>query len=436
MRIITKNFFESSSIPQTEDSVAIMDFLSSPGNVSKMIVASEKHLPALSAVVEELEQRFGDCDTFPLNHDGEDKNAPNRRNVGWMVRFIMREYGYSPVVNSERTRIGSNSGSKYFRNAAVYEKTDDKPNYVMLSNTMVTSKTWNAKNMMIGKDDPLYKDTKKRMRDAGKRLKQLKMSKDFLVSYLLRTGFNYCISLLNMILIFNGVQVPCLELCEAIENALSLFEQFDIVDQARTSDVNESKTIWNSESINTEDPSTKYILGCCLDSEQVGIGKTLKNLFDNNAAGLYWKAKRDDYLPLVDYARENYNHIKNKTELSKESEEYYYLKDNMKFIKNRIKDMADSCVELEEREYFQSNSENAELLYKQLEEEPRKIKLGDLFDLIESNWIGLKDWTITYRFLGTMISVEKNWNSSENDIYRLCEVAGNLIKKGGEQNEN
>ena len=125
MRIVTKAFFDTSSIEKTEGTIAVMDFLASPVSVSKMIVATENHMPALAGVVEELEERFGDSDTFPLNHDGEDKHAPNRRNVGWMVRFIMREYGYSPVANSERTRIGSNSGSKYFRNAAVYEKTDE-----------------------------------------------------------------------------------------------------------------------------------------------------------------------------------------------------------------------------------------------------------------------------------------------------------------------
>lgn len=39
-----------------------------------------------------------------------------------MVRFVMREFGYAPIEKSDRTRIGSNSGSKYFGNASLYKK--------------------------------------------------------------------------------------------------------------------------------------------------------------------------------------------------------------------------------------------------------------------------------------------------------------------------
>lgn len=95
MRLITKKFFETSTIEKNKDTIGAMDFLSSPGIVRQMIIATEKHNPALSGVVAELEDRFADCELFPLNHEGEDKNAKNRRNVGWMVRFIMREYGYT-----------------------------------------------------------------------------------------------------------------------------------------------------------------------------------------------------------------------------------------------------------------------------------------------------------------------------------------------------
>ncbi len=137
MASITTEFFKSSSIPKNQDTVAVMDFLSQPESVNKMIVMSEVGLPALAGVVKELEERFGDCQHFPLNHDAEDSNAPNRRNVGWMVKFIMKHYGYTPIAKglsganggSERTRIGDFSGSKYFGTAAVYAKTIQNPDY-------------------------------------------------------------------------------------------------------------------------------------------------------------------------------------------------------------------------------------------------------------------------------------------------------------------
>lgn len=417
MRIITKSFFESSSIEKTEGTVAVMDFLASPSSVNKMILATEQHIPALAGVVEELEELFGDSDTFPLNHEGEDKHAPNRRNVGWMVRFIMREYGYSPVANSERTRIGSNSGSKFFRNAAVYEKTDDNPNYVILSSTMVTSRSWSPKDMMIGRDDPLYKDTKEKMKKAAKRLKDLKMSKDFFLTYLMRTGFNNCISLANMVMILMGLQVPCPELCEAIENALLLFESFDYIDSTRV----QNRVI--------EDAESNYILRCCLEADQYGLGTTLKRIFDDNASGLYWKAKRNDFFELIDYAKRNYAKIPKKTVLSEKTEEYYYLKSNFKLIKERIEEMSASCVELDQRQDFVDYANTANKLYSQISENPKDLNITELYELILNCWSGLNDWTITYCFLGSLVAVEKNWKLNEDTLHELWSIAEKMMLK-------
>ena len=106
-----------------------MDFLSKPESVNKLIVASQIGLPALTGIVKELENQFGNCALFPLNHNAKDYNAPNRRNIGWMVRFVMREYGYTPVSKgTERSRIGKFSGSKYLGTSAIYEKTISNPN--------------------------------------------------------------------------------------------------------------------------------------------------------------------------------------------------------------------------------------------------------------------------------------------------------------------
>ena len=104
MRLITKKFFETSLIEKNKDTISAMDFLCDPVNVQKMINASEAHYPALSAVVAELEEKFAHSEGFPLHHDAPDKNAKNRRNVGWMVRFVMREFGYAPIEKSDRTR--------------------------------------------------------------------------------------------------------------------------------------------------------------------------------------------------------------------------------------------------------------------------------------------------------------------------------------------
>ena len=156
MRRITGKFIENTSININEDVINAFEFIAAPDSVIEMISSSLIGKPALAPIVKELEDRFADAPGFPLNHEGPQKNAKNRRNVGWMVRFVMREYGYTPVDNSERTRIGTDAGSRYFGNAAVYHKTNAIPNNEILSQAFVAYRELTTKDIFIKKDDPSY----------------------------------------------------------------------------------------------------------------------------------------------------------------------------------------------------------------------------------------------------------------------------------------
>ena len=125
---ITQQFFKKTAIPLNNDTEMIVDFLSSPEAVNRMQVVSLIGLPALVGVVQELESRFGNLNGFPLNHDAPNSNAPNRRSIGWIIRYIMKQYGWLPIKSeafSERTRVGR--FSRYFGTAALYEKSIANP---------------------------------------------------------------------------------------------------------------------------------------------------------------------------------------------------------------------------------------------------------------------------------------------------------------------
>ncbi|MBE7005178.1 MAG: hypothetical protein E7425_13050 [Ruminococcaceae bacterium] len=115
----------------------IVEFLASPKSVAAMIHMTELGQPALSGVVKELEEKFENSD-FPLGNGA--KNATNRRNIGWLVRYVMREYGYVPKEqgliregqNVYLPRIGKFSGSKHFTTAAVYIRSGAKPNFELI----------------------------------------------------------------------------------------------------------------------------------------------------------------------------------------------------------------------------------------------------------------------------------------------------------------
>lgn len=121
---ITTDFFKKSKIEKNKTTIDIMDFLSSAESVNKMIIASEMGLPVITPIVKELEERFGDSADFPLNHDAENHNATNRQNIGRMIKFIMKYFGYIPVDGglSERARVPQFAESKYFSTSGIYTK--------------------------------------------------------------------------------------------------------------------------------------------------------------------------------------------------------------------------------------------------------------------------------------------------------------------------
>lgn len=121
---IINNFFSQSAIHRNADTEKMLDFLLQPESVEKMIIASEFELPALTFVVEDLEKIFGQCTNAPLDHNGQHQNAVHRQNIGRMVKYVMREFGYEPIDGklSERARLPKFSGSKYFSTSAVYAK--------------------------------------------------------------------------------------------------------------------------------------------------------------------------------------------------------------------------------------------------------------------------------------------------------------------------
>lgn len=220
MRIITKEFFKTTRIPCNEDTIRVMDFLAHPKNIDKMIQATNNERPALSAIVAALEELFGDCKKFPLNHEAEDKNAKNRRNVGWMVRYIMREYGYVPKEYSEKTRIGSKSGAKYFINAAIYERIEASECKTF---TRVYHKVydWKENSMFASETDTDYEALKERISRIFNAMEVLDINRRRVLEHMEETGYGEYSR--DLVRIFKEEKVPCIEVLEDIDETVQLF---------------------------------------------------------------------------------------------------------------------------------------------------------------------------------------------------------------------
>ena len=104
-----------------------VDYLVDPAIIVKMIIASEMDLPVLTLIAKDLEKKFDKNSSFPVVVTDDNKNTTARQNIGRMIKFIMAQYGYTPIDGglSERARIPAVSSSEYFSTSGVYKKTGE-----------------------------------------------------------------------------------------------------------------------------------------------------------------------------------------------------------------------------------------------------------------------------------------------------------------------
>ena len=120
----------------------MVTYLTSPKVIDRMVIASEMRIPILTLVAKDLEEVFDENSNFPVVVNGKEKNATNRQNVGRIIKYIMKKYGYTPVDGglSEQARIPTISGSKYFSTSGIYKKTQDAEYKIEIINTKLSCK--------------------------------------------------------------------------------------------------------------------------------------------------------------------------------------------------------------------------------------------------------------------------------------------------------
>ena len=87
-----------------------------------MLEASDRKLPVLEPLVEDLINAFGIQSDFPVVLDtGVDKKEfiKNKQNVGRMVKLIMAQYGYKPIRTNVKINVSTKAHS--FKTCSVYE---------------------------------------------------------------------------------------------------------------------------------------------------------------------------------------------------------------------------------------------------------------------------------------------------------------------------
>lgn len=112
---IIDGFFANSKLQRTAELEMVFRVLLDPVIVIRLQAFSDAKMPALTGACKEIETTFSSTEFL--------NDYQNRQNVGRVLKYVMRQFGYVPIESGlgERCRIPAAMMS-VFATSAVYEK--------------------------------------------------------------------------------------------------------------------------------------------------------------------------------------------------------------------------------------------------------------------------------------------------------------------------
>lgn len=165
-----------------------------------------------------------------------------------------------------------------------------------------------------------------------------------------------------------------------------------------------------------------FVEGCLYgEGENQGIGATLNAIFSYNAAGTRgaWSSKYGNLLPIVQFAHSEQCHCN--TIPTGEERELHHFRSQLDSICNKFETLAEE-ENSSRKYYYQNEAKVARNLLKEATEEPRFMKYSNFYQLVIDNWEDLKDWSITFRMLCDLASMEKGWRDTPETRTKLLQL--------------
>lgn len=148
------------------------------------------------------------------------------------------------------------------------------------------------------------------------------------------------------------------------------------------------------------------------------IGDVLDNVFSWNSAGNRgeWSSRYGNLRPLVEFAMAQ-EYLYN-TVITGMEKEHYHFCSQLDSVCNKLENLADKTTDVSQKYLYDNEAKWARELLK----ESTSIRFCDYYQLVLNNWDDLKDWSITFRMLSDLVSMEKEWRTNENTRYELTKI--------------
>ena len=177
------------------------------------------------------------------------------------------------------------------------------------------------------------------------------------------------------------------------------------------------------DSLLSENNEARYFIEN-LYTNNWSIQDTLIAVFEYLSIGLNWESRYDNGRDLVVYSM--HQSALNHSIIDTTSDEIYHM---LNQFDSAIKKMEKSYENYEENPDATNEIAYAKEIYRQLESKDNGVSMSSVYTIILNNWDALKNWTITYRLLGDLVKLEKNWSNNSNRRYELSLLIRTLAKE-------
>lgn len=148
----------------------------------------------------------------------------------------------------------------------------------------------------------------------------------------------------------------------------------------------------------------------------------LKDVFSWNAAGNCgaYSSRYDNLRPLVEFALRQASECQ--TVITGKEKEFHHFFLHLNSICNKFDHLAEETTDNSRKYLYISEAKWVRLLTEETISNPQNIRTCDYYRLILNNWIDLKDFSVSFKMLFTLVSMEKDWQNNENIRYELTQI--------------
>lgn len=172
----------------------------------------------------------------------------------------------------------------------------------------------------------------------------------------------------------------------------------------------------------------RYYITECLYAKRKenAVSLTLDGVFAYNAAGINYKTKYDNLLPVVEFGCMELMYCD--TVPTGEEKAYPHFLSQLKSVQAQLEYKAEEATDREEKAYLSTQAVYAKKLLEEATEEPEFVRFGNFFQLVVDNWTVLKTHQYTFQMLSDIAEMEQGWRDDAETKLRLLKILDDVSK--------